>query len=145
MSLRLRAHVVGEHPAGGAPSEHMWRKLPLTAQEAAVYAPRLEDLTAQRTRRTDAMAWGAELKQLRAARLSGCDGLAGGRLRRWARGDHHELTWADEGWNRAEAASSCHSQCRLFFALSDGGAAFSGENDRKRTPARSCYEYVKSE
>ena len=22
----------------------------------------------------------------------------------------------DEGWNRAEAASSCHSRCRLFFA-----------------------------
>ena len=44
----------------------------------------------------------------------------------------------DEGWNRAEAASSCHSRCRLFSPLSDGGAAISGENDRNRSPARPC-------
>ena len=36
----------------------------------------------------------------------------------------------DEGWNRAEAASSCTAAVDSFSPLSDGGAAFSGENDR---------------
>eukprot|EP01046_Picozoa_sp_COSAG06_P058615 COSAG06_NODE_11835_length_1458_cov_2.137601_1_plen_89_part_01 len=88
----------------------MRRKLPLTAQEAAVYAPRLEDLTAQRTRRTDAVAWGAELKQLRAAGLSGCDGLAGGRLRRRAR--------ARGGRSRPGAQAVAHGAPEAFSAHS---------------------------
>ena len=93
----------------------MRRKLPLTAQEAAVYAPRLEDLTAQRTRRTDAAAWGAELKQLRAAGLSGCDGLAGGRLR-WrarARGGRSR-PGAQAVAHGAPEAFSAHSQAQLW-------------------------------
>ena len=102
----------------------MRRKLPLTAQEAAVYAPRLEDLTAQRTRRTDAVAWGAELKQLRAAGLSGCDGLAGGRLRWRARarggrsrpGGAGARSWAPRGIQQARPgavmAARCHQSSR---------------------------------
>ena len=93
----------------------MRRKLPLTAQEAAVYAPRLEDLTAQRTRRTDAVAWGAELKQLRAAGLSGCDGLAGGRLRRRARArGGRSRPGAQAVAHGAPEAFSAHSQAQLW-------------------------------
>ena len=46
-------------------------------------------MTTQHTRRTDAAAWGAELKQLRAAGLSGRDGLAGA-----DGGDVHMSWWA---------------------------------------------------
>eukprot|EP01046_Picozoa_sp_COSAG06_P023777 COSAG06_NODE_1905_length_8095_cov_10.218984_1_plen_99_part_10 len=86
-----------------------------TAQAPAANAPRLEDLTTQHTRRTDAAARGAELKQLRAAGLSGRDGLAaadGGDVHVW---EQHARaggrSWGPGGIQRAQSGTVVAARC----------------------------------
>ena len=94
----------------------VWRKLPLTAQAAAAYAPRLEDGLPSNTsvRQTQRRGARAEPRQLHAAGLSRGDGLAGDRRRRCARG------WAQPARRRRSLMGS-RRQLASIVRCSCGG------------------------